>query len=40
VVLVWRRVLPEGRGGLGIVEVLALGGAAVLLVLLAAWSAF
>ncbi len=40
VVLLWTRVLPEGGGGLGLIEVLALGGAAVLLVLQAAWLAF
>ena len=40
VILVWSRVLPEGGGGLGLIEVLALGGAAVLLILQAALLAF
>jgi hypothetical protein len=40
VIIVWTRVLPEGGGGLGLIELVALGSAAVMLVLLAAWSAF
>ncbi len=40
VVLVWTRPLPEGGGQLGLVELLALAGAAALLTLQTAWLAF
>jgi hypothetical protein len=40
VLLVWRRVLPEGGGRLDAIEVLALAGAAALLTLLTAWLIF
>jgi hypothetical protein len=40
VVLVWTRPLPEGAGQLGLTELLALAGAAVLLTLQGAWLIF
>jgi hypothetical protein len=40
VVLVWTRVLPEGGGKLGLLEVLVLGGAAVVLMVLTAGALF
>ena len=40
VVLVWTRALPGGGGQLGLIELLALAGAAALLTLQTAWLAF